>query len=104
MAMALAATEAEAERLRVRISKLEQGLQDSYASVRNLKTEIAAYEAELGTKMEQTLSDLELKEVDDLNAETDKTKKALVQLSKHVAEVRPSAFPFTPNSQAELRF
>ncbi|KAM0746239.1 structural maintenance of chromosome protein 3 [Meredithblackwellia eburnea MCA 4105] len=77
----------ELERLRVRKQKLEAALLDQNSVTRNLKTEIAAFEAELKTKMDQKLSDAELKQMDDLNVESDKAKKDLVKLSKHISEL-----------------
>ncbi|KAK4703751.1 structural maintenance of chromosome 3 (chondroitin sulfate proteoglycan 6), partial [Phenoliferia sp. Uapishka_3] len=87
MALALQSTEAEEDRLRGRIKKYEVAQQENMSAIRNLKTEIEAFEAELKTKMEQTLSDAELLLVDTLNAETDQLKKELVQCSKRVAEL-----------------
>lgn len=77
----------EADRTRTRIAKLESNLESLRQDVRNLKAEKEAYEKELKTKMDQALSDEELRKVQDLNVEVEQTKKNLIDQAKEAARV-----------------
>ncbi|KAL8278388.1 hypothetical protein RQP46_009280 [Phenoliferia psychrophenolica] len=87
MSLALSSVEAEEDRLRTRIAKYEEGQRENATAIRNLQTEVVAFEAELQTKMEQDLSDAEVLQMETLNVKTDKLKKDLVEMSKLVAEL-----------------
>lgn len=80
--------QAEEDRARGRIGKLEKQLEGLRSDVRNLEAEKKAYEDELKTKMEQRLSDEEIARVKELNEEIDRTRKELVEMGKATAEVR----------------
>lgn len=73
--------------MRTRVTRLEANLLTNESSIRNLGVEVEALQAELKTKMEATLSDLELQKLADLNSESDQTKKDLLDLSKSVSKV-----------------
>ena len=82
----------EEDALKTRIAKLEANLNTQQSAIRNLKAEMSAYEAELETKMEQSLSDEEEQQLATLNALVDQTKEELVELSARRVEVS-SQFP-----------
>jgi structural maintenance of chromosome 3 (chondroitin sulfate proteoglycan 6) len=90
-----AAAQREEDRVKSRVHKIEANLAEQQSAVRNLKTEIEAFEAELKTKMTQTLSDDEIQQMSDLTEEIDQLKKELVGLSQSVLEVCTRSLPFT---------
>lgn len=72
---------------RDRIMRLQTKLDEQKSTIRNLKLETVAYEAELKTKMQQTLSDAEQKQISALSDESDQAKKELVELSKQTTKL-----------------
>lgn len=80
----------EQDRIRGRIVKLGTTISTSESAIQNQQVELNALEEELKTKMEQSLSDAELLKIEELNAETDQTKKELVELSNETAAVSPA--------------
>lgn len=76
--------------IKTRIARLEAAVTSQQSSIRSIKAETAAYQAELKTKMESTLSNLELVQLGDLNTLVDQTKRDFVELSTARAEVRSS--------------
>ena len=77
----------EEDALKTRIAKLEANLNLQQSAIRNLKAEMSAYEDELKTKMEQSLSDEEEQQLATLNALVDQTKEELLELSARRVEV-----------------
>ncbi|SGY80329.1 BQ5605_C008g05358 [Microbotryum silenes-dioicae] len=87
MVMALMAAQADEERQRARIHKLETTLATLRADARNLTQERDAYQAELRTPMVQSLTAQEQAQVAQLNVEVDRLKKELARLSESLADV-----------------
>ncbi|KDE07866.1 hypothetical protein MVLG_01960 [Microbotryum lychnidis-dioicae p1A1 Lamole] len=87
MVMALMAAQADEERQRARIHKLETTLATLRADARNLTQERDAYQAELRTPMVQSLTVQEQAQVAQLNVEVDRLKKELARLSESLADV-----------------
>ena len=77
----------EEESLRTRLARLEKARTDSDLAVRGLEAEVEAYESEMKSKMTQSLSSAELKELDNLNGELDETRKALRQYASELADL-----------------
>lgn len=84
----------ESDALRTRAARLEVNLADQQSAIRNMKREVEAYQQELKTKMESTLSSAELEQVSSLTSEVAKTRKDLIDLSKDRSEVSASFYIF----------
>lgn len=77
----------ESDRTRTRIARLENNLETLKQDERGLESEKAAYEAELKTKMAQSLTDEELQLVEDLTAEIEVGQKTVMELAKEATRV-----------------
>ena len=84
----------EEDELKTRIAKLESNLAGQQSAIRNLKAEMSAYQAELKTKMEQSLSDEDEQQLATLNALVDQTRQELIELSTQRIQVRGSCCCF----------
>lgn len=80
-------TQKEAEALRTRVARLEAHLVDQQSAIRNMKREVEAYQDELKTKMQETLSGSEQARLLTLTNEIAKTKKEMIELSRDRSEV-----------------
>ncbi|KAM0788840.1 hypothetical protein ACM66B_002925 [Microbotryomycetes sp. NB124-2] len=83
----LVSAQKDVEKAKARVSKLQQHLDRTIQDIQSLSLEKEAYEIELKTKMDQSLTDAELTELDTLNETVEQAKKTLVELGKEVAEL-----------------
>ncbi|KAK4057964.1 Structural maintenance of chromosomes protein 3 [Microbotryomycetes sp. JL221] len=77
----------EVERLKSRVDKLQHNLDRTTQDVESLTMERDAYKVELTTKMDQTLNQDELNELDSLNEQLEQSKKMTLDLSRQVAQL-----------------
>ncbi|KAK4055631.1 Structural maintenance of chromosomes protein 3 [Microbotryomycetes sp. JL201] len=83
----LVVAQKDVEKAKIRVVKLQQHLDRTEQDIESLMLEKRAYETELKTKMDQSLTDAELSELDTLNETVEQVKKTLVELGKEVAEL-----------------
>ncbi len=74
-------TKKEEAQIRGRVETLEGQLEDAEASLRSATVKRSANEDELKTPLRQTLTDAELKELDQLTADAEEEKKVLITVS-----------------------
>ncbi|GAA5841478.1 hypothetical protein JCM11251_007154 [Rhodosporidiobolus azoricus] len=77
----------EEDRLKTKIARLDRGLGEHRTNMRGLEQEVKMYREELGSGFEKALSEEEEESMKNLTEEVDRTKKALVELSKEVSEL-----------------
>lgn len=81
----------EEESLKTRIERFEGVVGGQQSSIENIKEEIKAYEAELKTKMAQSLSATEMKKMESLRTSIEEKQRELSLVSNERAEVSPIA-------------
>ncbi len=77
----------EKERVEVRISKLEEDVQELGGELRALDARIEAYRTELSSPMVQELSTAESSFIDELSRDVEARQKSLVEMGKTKTEV-----------------
>lgn len=86
----------EEESLKTRIERFEGVVGGQQSSIENIKEEIKAYEAELKTKMAQSLNATEMKKMESLRTSIEEKQRELSLVSNERAEVSPIApFPWS---------
>lgn len=81
----------EEESLKTRIERFEGVVGGQQSSIENIKEEIKAYEAELKTKMAQSLNATEMKKMESLRTSIEEKQRELSLVSNERAEVSPTA-------------